>query len=199
RTVPASSLRRVIDRNAMTVPIDVDRSRSSCALATATVTDSIGSGCCPAAALALRIDEYFHAASAPAVATSTTIRTTAPIQPRRLIAEVLRSSPPGVSLHFLLCGGSSRLHGTHGVQGRCHRSNGARYVKNSWHDCLPLFRDETKCSGLEPLRHLGRPGRVLIPRHPDPRTMRQSHSVLGPWTHAAESVTPPSPRRRSQP
>jgi len=44
RTVPGRSLRRVIERNAKTVPIDVVVRRCSRFFATATVTDSIGSG-----------------------------------------------------------------------------------------------------------------------------------------------------------
>ena len=44
RTVPGSSLRKVIERNARTVPIEVVVGRCRISCASATVTDSIGSG-----------------------------------------------------------------------------------------------------------------------------------------------------------
>src|SRR5439155_1620130 len=93
RTVPGSSFRRVIERRAMTVPIDVVGWRCSRAFATAAVTDSIGSGWFADAAPASCLDAYFHAARAPPVPTTVASSRTDPIRPRRLMSDALLAYP----------------------------------------------------------------------------------------------------------
>src|SRR5690348_1354373 len=85
RTVPASSLRSVIDVSARIVPTDVVVGRYCRAFATAMVTDSMGSGWLAAAASAFRTEARFQATRPPAVTASATSRTADPVQPRLLI------------------------------------------------------------------------------------------------------------------
>src|SRR5690348_5944478 len=90
RTVPASSLRSVIDVRARIVPTDVVVGRYCRAFATAMVTDSMGSGCRAAAASAFRTEARFQATRPPAVTTSAKSRTADPVQPRLLNTRGLR-------------------------------------------------------------------------------------------------------------
>ena len=82
RTVPGSSFRRVIDRNARTVPMDVVVGRYSCGWAIAMVIASMGSGKLADAAIACCTERNFHAASAPPTSSTTRINAIDPIQPR---------------------------------------------------------------------------------------------------------------------
>src|SRR6266480_2839806 len=52
--------------------------------------DSIGSGCCAAAAFALRIEALFHAARPPPVTSSVTSRMVDPVKPRVVVLKGLR-------------------------------------------------------------------------------------------------------------
>src|SRR6185295_10748997 len=90
RTVPGSSLRRVIEFSARTVPTDVVVGRYCRARATASVTDSMGSGWLAAAASAFRAEACFQATRLPAVRASVPNRTADPTQPRLFMTNGLR-------------------------------------------------------------------------------------------------------------
>src|SRR5207249_10303936 len=82
RTVPGSSLRRVIELSARMVPTDVVVGRYWRSLATARVTDSTGSGWRAAAASALRAEARFQATRLPAVRAGVANSTADPVKPR---------------------------------------------------------------------------------------------------------------------
>src|SRR5256886_13904802 len=84
-TVPASSLRRVIELRARTAPIAVAVGRYKRCCATADVMEAVGSGWLAAAASALRMEAYFHAASTVPVTTRVSSRTADRSQLRLLI------------------------------------------------------------------------------------------------------------------
>jgi hypothetical protein len=85
RTVPGSSLRRVTDRSARTVPVEVVVSRYWWLSAAVAVTDSIGSGWFAEAASAARREDRLEAARpAPVAATASSSRED-PIQARELM------------------------------------------------------------------------------------------------------------------
>src|SRR6266540_2247841 len=90
RTVPESSLRRVIELSARTVPTDVVVGRYCRARATARVTDSMGSGWLAAAASAFRAEACFQATRLPAVRASVPNSTADPTQPRLFMTKGLR-------------------------------------------------------------------------------------------------------------
>src|SRR5204862_2420248 len=90
RTVPESSLRRVMELSARTVPTEVVVGRYCRARATARVTDSMGSGWLAAAASAFRAAACFQATRLPAVTRSVPSSTADPTQPRLFMRRRLR-------------------------------------------------------------------------------------------------------------
>src|SRR5437660_63734 len=90
RTVPESSLRRVMELSARMVPTEVVVGRYCRARATARVTDSMGSGWLAAAASAFRAAACFQATRLPAVTRSVPNSTADPTQPRLFMRRRLR-------------------------------------------------------------------------------------------------------------